>query len=50
MRHFYVAGVDRDVIVGGSVVVRDCRLDIAISPDGLVYYSNKTEIRRLVPE
>lgn len=50
MRHFYVAGVDQDVVVGGSVVVRDCRLDIAISPDGLVYYSNKTEIRRLVPE
>lgn len=49
MRHFYLAGVDQDVVVDGSIVVRDCRLDIAISPDGIVYYSNEAEIRRLLP-
>jgi hypothetical protein len=31
------------------VVVRDCVRDIAVSPDGIVYYSNEEEIRRLVP-
>ncbi len=31
-----------------KVVVRDCRLDIAVNPDGIVYYSNEKEICRLV--
>jgi len=30
------------------VVVADCSLDIATSPDGIIYYSNGSEIRRLV--
>lgn len=50
MRHYFVEGVDKNVVVDGSVVIRDCRLDIAIGLDGLVYYSNMEEIRRLVPE
>jgi glucose/arabinose dehydrogenase len=50
MRHFYLEGEDQDVVVDGTLVVRDCRLDIVIGPDGLVYYSNENEIRRLVPE
>ena len=49
MRHFYLAGAEQDVVVDGSIVVRDCRLDIAISPDGIIYYSNEKEIRRLLP-
>jgi glucose/arabinose dehydrogenase len=31
-----------------DVVVADCSLDIATSPDGTIYYSNATEIRKLV--
>ena len=31
-----------------DVVVGDCSLDIATSPDGVIYYSNATEIRKLV--
>ncbi len=50
MRHYYVEGVDRDIVVEGSLVTRDCRLDITVTLDGIVYYSNENEIRRLVPE
>jgi len=33
-----------------NVVVKDCKMDVTTSPDGTVYYSNETEIRRLVPQ
>jgi len=50
MLHFSLDGVNRDVAGDGSIVDRFCRLDIAMGPDGMVYYSNTEEIRRLVPE
>lgn len=31
-----------------DVVVPDCNLDIAVSPNGTIYYSNASEIRKLV--
>lgn len=31
-----------------DVVVADCTSDVAVSPDGTVYYSNGSEIRRLI--
>ncbi|HXG36925.1 MAG TPA: hypothetical protein VNL15_08155, partial [Dehalococcoidia bacterium] len=39
---------------GGSVLKRrllqrDCQLDLTRGPDGLIYYSNAGEIRRLQP-
>ncbi len=33
-----------------NVVVKDCKMDVSTSPDGTVYYSNETEIRRLIPQ
>jgi hypothetical protein len=30
-------------------VAKDCRFAIAVSPTGIVYYTNLAEIRRLVP-
>jgi len=33
-----------------DIVVEDCHLDVAVSPDGTVYYTNDSEIRRLVAE
>jgi glucose/arabinose dehydrogenase len=33
-----------------NVVVKNCKMDVTTSPDGTVYYSNETEIRRLVPQ
>ncbi len=50
MRRLALAGPSLDRVVDDSVVVEDCFLDIATSPDGIVYYSNQREIRRLVPE
>lgn len=50
MRHFSVDGANNDVLGDGSIVIRDCRTDIVVGPDGFVYYSNFTEIRRLVNE
>lgn len=50
MRRLLLAGANNDRVTEGEVVVRDCALDVAVSPDGTIYYSNHTEIRRLVPE
>ncbi len=49
MRRLTPAGPDFSQIVADDVVTRDCRLDIAVNPDGIVYYSTLTEIRRLLP-
>jgi hypothetical protein len=32
-----------------DLIVRDCKGDAETGPDGTVYYSNGTEIRRLLP-
>jgi glucose/arabinose dehydrogenase len=49
MRRLLLSGTDLDQVTDDDVVVKDCDMDIAISPDGIVYYSNEGEIRRLVP-
>jgi glucose/arabinose dehydrogenase len=38
-----------DQITANDIVTRDCWLDVTVGPDGFIYYSNLTEIRRLVP-
>jgi aldose sugar dehydrogenase len=48
MRRLVFGGANNEV-VEDDVVVRDCQLDVAISPDGIIYYSNFSEIRRLAP-
>ncbi len=55
MRRLVLTGSDFDQVAadeGGvdNIVVKDCDRDIATSPDGIIYYSNETEIRRLVPQ
>ena len=56
MRRLVLTGTDFDQVADGApgtdddAVVDDCQMDIATSPDGTVYYSNETEIRRLTPE
>ncbi len=49
MRRLTLSGDNLDQVLSDDVVVEDCKLDIAVSPDGIVYYGNDTEIRRLVP-
>ena len=55
MRRLLLTGSDFDQVAADeegvdNIVVEDCDRDIATSPDGTVYYSNETEIRRLVPQ
>jgi len=55
-----VSGKMRRVVLSGSTfdqvsqddstVVEDCKLSIAVSPNGTIYYSNETEIRRLTQQ
>ena len=49
MRRLVLSGASLDQVESNDVVVRDCVRDIAVSPDGIVYYSNKEGIRRLDP-
>lgn len=49
LRRLVLSGTDLDQVVEDDVVIGDCQFDIAISPDGIVYYANEEEIRRLVP-
>jgi len=37
-----------DQVSADDVVAFDCNFGIAVSPDGIIYYSNDKEIRRLV--
>jgi glucose/arabinose dehydrogenase len=43
-----VLSANQSKVTSDDIVVGDCTLDIAASPDGTIYYSNESEIRRLV--
>lgn len=49
MRRLVLSGANQDQVTEDDVVVRNCQLDIAVSPDGVIYYGNLSEIRRLAP-
>ncbi len=49
MRRLLLDGQDSDQVIDDSVVVEDCRLDITADAEGIIYYSNTGEIRRLLP-
>ena len=50
LRRLVLDGANLDQVIEDDVVVDDCGLDIAISPEGIIYYSTEKEIRRLVPQ
>ncbi len=50
MRRLVLSGANFDLVAQDDVVLKNCDGDIATSPDGIVYYSNQTEIRRLIVE
>jgi len=50
MRRLTLGGANLDQVLADDVVVKDCEMGIAVSPDGIIYYSNKEEIRRLIPQ
>ncbi|MCH7577219.1 MAG: PQQ-dependent sugar dehydrogenase [Chloroflexi bacterium] len=47
---FLLKGPDFGVVEETRVIGEDCTLDMARARDGTVYYSNHSEIRRLVPD
>jgi glucose/arabinose dehydrogenase len=49
LRRLILAGPNFDQVTGDDVVVDDCAQDVTVSPDGTIYYSNKTSIQRLIP-
>ena len=54
MRRLVLTGADFDRVTEDELaaedVVEDCLADIAVSPEGIVYYGTETEIRQLIPE
>ena len=50
MRLLVLAGETQDIVVSDDVIVEDCHLSIAADPNGVIYYSSRDEIRRLVPQ
>ena len=49
MRRLVLAPPNFDQVTANDVIARDCWLDVTVGPDGLIYYSNLSEIRRLPP-
>jgi glucose/arabinose dehydrogenase len=49
LRRLVLAPPDNAQVTGNDVIVKDCKGDVAVSPDGTVYYTNDSQIRRLLP-
>lgn len=49
LRRLVLGGAAFDEVTASDLIVKDCRGDVAVSPDGTVYYANDTEIRKLLP-
>ena len=47
LRRLVLSGPQLDQVSNDDVIVKDCKRSVAVSPDGTIYYSNDTEIRRL---
>jgi glucose/arabinose dehydrogenase len=50
MRQIVLAPPQFDQVTADAIVVKDCKLSIAVNPDGTLYYSNDKEIKKLLPE
>jgi glucose/arabinose dehydrogenase len=50
MRRLVLGGTNGQEVTANDVVTDDCTGSVAVGPDGLIYYSNDTEVRRLNPE
>ncbi len=49
IRRLTLTAPDFRQVTADDPLVEDCYLDIAVSPSGVAYYSNREEIRRLLP-
>ena len=50
LRRLILSMPDLNQVTNNDVIRTDCKRGIAVSPSGIVYYSNDKEIRRLVPQ
>jgi len=44
-----LSGPSGDQVKANDVLVKDCKRDVTVGLDGLIYYATETEIRKLVP-
>ena len=49
LRRVILAAPAFDSVAQSDIIVKDCKGDVETGPDGTLYYSNATEIRRLLP-
>jgi glucose/arabinose dehydrogenase len=49
LRRLVLGGADLNQVSANDVIVKDCKGDLTVSPDGTLYYANDGEIRRLIP-
>jgi glucose/arabinose dehydrogenase len=49
MRRLVLAPPNFDSVTANDIVQRDCWTEVAVNPDGIIYYSNNYEVRRLLP-
>jgi glucose/arabinose dehydrogenase len=49
LRRLIMALPAADAVTQSDIIVKDCKGDVETAPDGTLYYSNATEIRRLLP-
>jgi glucose/arabinose dehydrogenase len=49
LRRLVLGGADFNEVSGNDLIVKDCKGDLAVAPDGTIYYANEGEIRRLLP-
>jgi glucose/arabinose dehydrogenase len=47
LRRLVLAEPEFASVTSSDAIVRDCRGDVSVSPDGVVYYATETEVRRL---
>ena len=50
LRRLQLTGPNRDQVGDDSVIAEDCLVAVTTSPDGIVYYSDGGDIRRLPPQ
>ena len=49
LRRVTLSGPNGDQVKANDVLVKDCKRDVTVGLDGLIYYATETEIRKLVP-
>jgi aldose sugar dehydrogenase len=49
LRRLVLAPPEFDTVSADDVIADDCYYDVDVGPDGIIYYTNLNEVRRLIP-